>query len=197
MGGAGMAGLGRRGVVVGDREVMPADQAVVLIRRRAVRNQAEQARATSTMLVERCLRAVAQSLTVRGQAAEGYADARNARQVVADRRRGATTGQDETAGLDGFQVQGLIDGQPVGATLTCGRLICDPALRARAELLVDLQEVFSDEEGRPRYVASLEGPEVAVALTLLRACDRVAGLSLVIPMRSAADRPDQADAATP
>ena len=176
-----MAGLGRRDTVVGDREVVPADQAVVLIRRRAVRNQAEQAMATSTMLVERCLRAVAQSLAVRGQAAESHADARNARQVAADRRR-AANGQPGTSSLDGFQVQGLIDGQPVGATLTRGRLICDPALRARAELLVDLQEVFSDEEGRPRHVASLAGPDVAVALTLLRACDRVTGFSLFIPM---------------
>jgi hypothetical protein len=191
-----MAGLGRRDAVAGDREVMPADQAVVLIHRRAVRNQAEQTRATSTMLVERCLRAVAQSLAAHGQAAEGYADARNARQVAADRRR-AATGQDGTSGLDGFQVQGLIDGQPVAATLTRGRLVCDPALRARAELLVDLHEVFSDEQGRPRYVASLEGPEVAVALTLLRACDRTAGLSLNIPMPSAADGPDQADTTTP
>jgi hypothetical protein len=191
-----MAGLGRRDAVAGDREVMPADQAVVLIHRRAVRNQAEQARATSTMLVERCVRAVAQSLAVCGQAAEGYADAGNARQVAADRRR-AATGQDGTSSLDGFQVQGLIDGQPVAATLTRGRLVCDPALRARAELLVDLHEVFSDEQGRPRYVASLEGPEVAVALTLLRACDRTAGLSLNIPMPSAADGPDQADTTTP
>ena len=117
--------------------------------------------------------------------------------MAADRRRAATTGQDGTPILDGFQVQGLIDGQPVGATLTGGRLVCDPALRARAELLVDLQEVFSDEEDRPRYVASLEGPDVAVALTLLRACDRVAGLSLVIAMPSAADGQDQADATTP
>jgi hypothetical protein len=191
-----MAGLGRQDAVVGDREVVPADQAVVLIRRRAVRNQAEQARATSTMLVERCLGAMAQSLAVCDQAARGYADARNARQVAADRRR-AATGQDATSSLDGFQVQGLIDGQPVAATLTRGRLICAPALRARAELLVDLQEVFSDEQGRPRYVASLEGPEVAVALTLLRACDRTAGLSLSIPMPSAADGPDQADTTTP
>jgi hypothetical protein len=191
-----MAGLGRRDAVAGDREVMPADQAVVLIHRRAVRNQAEQARATSTMLVERCVRAVAQSLAVCGQAAEGYADAGNARQVAADRRR-AATGQDATSSLDGFQVQGLIDGQPVAATVTGGRLICDPALRARAELLVDLHEVFSDDKGRPRYVASLEGPEVAVALTLLRACDRTAGLSLSIPMPSAADGPDQADTTTP
>ena len=120
-----MAGLGRRDAVVGDREVVPADQVVVLIRRRAVRNQAEQARASSTMLVERCLWAVAQSLAVCGQAAEGYADARNARQVVADRRR-AATGQDGTSSLDGFQVQGLIDGQPVAATLTGGGLLCDP-----------------------------------------------------------------------
>jgi hypothetical protein len=99
-----MAGPGRRDAVVGDREVVPADQAVVLIHRRALRSQAGQARVTSTMLVERCLRAVAQSLAVCGQAAEGYADTCNARQV-ADRRR-AATGQDGTSSLDGFQVQG-------------------------------------------------------------------------------------------
>jgi hypothetical protein len=126
----------------------------------------------------------------------GPRDAHDARQVAADRRR-AATGQHGTSSLDGFQVQGLIDGQQVAATLTRGRLICDPALRARADLLVDLEEVFSDEEGRPRYVASLEGPDVAVALTLLRACDRVAGFSLAIPMPSAAEGPDQADTTTP
>jgi hypothetical protein len=38
---------------------------------------------------------------------------------------------------------------------------------------------------------------VAVALTLLRACDRVAGLSFAIPMPSAADGPDQVDPTTP
>jgi hypothetical protein len=192
-----MAGLGRRDAVMGDRAARPADQAPMLVRGRALRNQAEQAWATSTMLRERYLRAVAQSLRVYGQAADAYANARTVRQAATIRRRAATTSQDGAASLDGFEVEGLIDGQPVGATLTRGHLACDPALWVRAQLLVDLGEVFSDEAGCPRYVASLDGPDVAVALTLLRACDRVVGFSLAVPLSQAADGPDQANAATP
>ena len=146
----------------------------------------------STLLRKQSLRAVAQCLTVCGQAADAYADACNARQAATIRWRAATSGQDGAPNLVGFQVEGFIDGQPVAATLTRGRLVCDPALRTRAELLVDLGEVFCDDAGRPRYVASLDGPEVAVALTLLRACDRVIGLDLAIPGLQAADGPDQA-----
>jgi hypothetical protein len=191
-----MAGLGRRDAVMGDRAARPADQTPRLLRGRALRNQAEQAWATSTMLRERYLRAVAQSLRVYGQAADAYANARTVRQAATIRRQ-ATTSRDGAASLDGFEVEGLIDGQPVGATLTRGQLACDPALWVRAQLLVDLGEVFSDEAGCPRYVASLDGPDVAVALTLLRACDRVVGFSLAVPLSQAADGPDQADAATP
>lgn len=191
-----MAELGRRDAVVDDREARPADQVPILAPRRAVRNQAEQARAASTMLIERCLRAAAQNLAVRGQAASAYADARTVRQAAANRRRAATTGRDGAPRLDEFEVDGLIDGQPVGATWSRGRLVCDPALWDRGQLLVDLHEVFSDDAGQPCYVASLEGPDVAVALTLLRACDRVAGFSFAIPTPPAAG-PDQADPAMP
>jgi hypothetical protein len=134
---------------------------------------------------------------VSGQAADAYANARAVRQAATIRRRVATTSQDGAPSLDGFEVEGLIDGQPVGATLTRGQLACDPALWVRVQLLVDLGEVFSDEAGCPRYVASLEGPEVAVALTLLRACDRVVGFSFAVPLPQAGDGPDQADAAMP
>jgi hypothetical protein len=192
-----MAELGCRDAVMGDRAARPADQAPMLVRGRALRNQAEQARATSTLLRERYLRAVTQSLRASGQAAEAYANARTVRQAATIRRRAATTSQDGAPSLDGFEVEGLIDGHPVGATLTRGHLACDPALWVRAQLLVDLGEVFSDEAGCPRYVASLDGPDVAVALTLLRACDRVIGFSLPIPVPQAADGPDRADAATP
>jgi hypothetical protein len=183
-------GLDRRDAVVDDREARPADHVPILARRQAVWNQAEQARATSAMLIARCLRAAAQNLAARGQAASAYADACTARQAAANRRQAATTGLDE------FEVNGLIDGQPVGATWSRGRLVCDPALWDRAQLLVDLHEVFSDEAGRPCYVASLEGPDVAVALTLLRACDRVVGFSFAIPTPLAAG-PDQASPAMP
>jgi hypothetical protein len=189
-------GLDRRDAVVDDREARPADHVPILARRQAVWNQAEQARATSAMLIARCLRAAAQNLAARGQAASAYADACTARQAAANRRQAATTGRDGAPGLDEFEVNGLIDGQPVGATWSRGRLVCDPALWDRAQLLVDLHEVFSDEAGRPCYVASLEGPDVAVALTLLRACDRVVGFSFAIPTPLAAG-PDQASPAMP
>jgi hypothetical protein len=184
-----MAELGRRDAVVDNREARPADQVPIPAHRRRVRNQAEQARATSTMLIERCLRAAAQNLAVRGQAADAYADACTVRQAAADRRRATTNGQNSAPRLDEFEVNGLIDGQPVGATWIQGRLVCDPALRDRAQLLVDLDEVFSDDAGRPCYVASLEGPDVAVALTLLRACDRLAGFSFAIPTPPGQTRP--------
>jgi hypothetical protein len=140
-----------------------------------LRQSAQRARAALAVLRQRSWVAVAQSLTVWEQAL----DATYACQQAAARRHAAAARPD--GALDAFQVEGLLDGQPVTATWTRGRLACDPALRDRAELLVDLGEEFSDAEGRPRYAASLDGPAVAVALTLVRACDRVTRLALATP----------------
>jgi hypothetical protein len=99
-------GPGRREAVVGAQQARSADQASVLIRRREVRTQAERTLATSTMLVERCLGAMAQSLTVRGQAAEAYADARNTRHAAANRRRAASAGRGGGSAFSGSRSKG-------------------------------------------------------------------------------------------
>jgi hypothetical protein len=139
------------------------------------RQYAQRARAASTALRQRCSVAVERSLTLWEQAL----DAQYACQASAARRHAAATRSD--GALDAFGVEGLLDGQPVAAAWSRGRLACDPALRARAELLVDLGEVFFDDQGQPRYQASLNGPALAVALTLVRACDRVTTLALGVP----------------
>lgn len=80
-----------------------------------------------------------------------------------------------------FAVEGIIDGQVVRASSTGGRLACDELLRSRGALLVDLEEEFVSADPPRRYVASLQAPPMAVALTLVRACDSVASIELDAP----------------
>jgi hypothetical protein len=80
-----------------------------------------------------------------------------------------------------FAVEGMIDGQVVRACWVNGRLDCDQPLWSRAALLVDLGEEFVSVDPPRRYVASLQAPPMAVALTLLRACDSLAAIQLDAP----------------
>jgi hypothetical protein len=80
--------------------------------------------------------------------------------------------------VDRFVVEGLIDGQEVRAAWSGRRLACDESLLARALLLVDLEEEFVYDDPPRCFVATVEGPPIAVALTLIRACDRVTRISL-------------------
>ena len=166
------------------------DAAPVLVSQR-LRQYAQRVRADSAALRQRCSAAQACSRTVWDRAL-GVHDA--CQQAAAGRPAAAAR---PDGALDAFQVEGLLDGQPVAAGWAWGRLACDPVLRARAELLVDLGEVFFDHEGRPRYQASLDGPALAVALTLVRACDRVTGLALGLPKPQVNGRPDSLGATTP
>jgi hypothetical protein len=75
-------------------------------------------------------------------------------------------------------IQGLVDGQEVSAAWSGGRLACDERLRTRALLLVDLEEKFVYDDPPRCFLATLEGPPIAVALTLIRACDRVTRIML-------------------
>jgi len=77
-----------------------------------------------------------------------------------------------------FMIQGLVDGQEVSAAWSGGRLACDERLRTRALLLVDLEEKFVYDDPPRCFLATLEGPPIAVALTLIRACDRVTRIML-------------------
>jgi hypothetical protein len=77
-----------------------------------------------------------------------------------------------------FCIEGLLDGRPVSGAWADGRLACDEDLRARALLLVDLEEEFVYDDPPRVFIATLEGPAIAVALTLIRACDRVTRITL-------------------
>jgi hypothetical protein len=72
-----------------------------------------------------------------------------------------------------FVVTGRLDAKRVTAEWRHGELWCDDVLRSRAGLLTALGEVFELPE-RPdlHYDASLDGPPIAVLLTLLRALDQ-------------------------
>jgi hypothetical protein len=86
--------------------------------------------------------------------------------------------------VDRFTVEGMVDGEAVGASWADGRLACDELLRSRALLLVDLEEEFVYSDPPRCFIASLDGPPIAVALTMIRACDRVTRI-LVAPPEAA------------
>jgi hypothetical protein len=83
--------------------------------------------------------------------------------------------------LEAFELSGVVDdGTPVTARWSAGGLLCDPALAVRARMLVDLGETFGGDRGTMSYGATLDGPPVAVALTLIRACCTVTQLVVSI-----------------
>jgi hypothetical protein len=86
-----------------------------------------------------------------------------------------------TRELAGFAVEGVVDGQRVAARFAEGMLDCDELLRDRALFLVDLGEELAYADPPRRFVATLDGRPVAVALTLLRACDRVVAFEFDLP----------------
>jgi hypothetical protein len=93
--------------------------------------------------------------------------------------RAGRDGQDD--GFTWFVVHGVIDGYPVWGSWAAGELLCNPLLTARAQLLVDLEESFVFEDPPRCLAASLEDPPVAVALTLIRACDRAISIDVSTP----------------
>lgn len=83
--------------------------------------------------------------------------------------------------LVGFSVEGVVNGERVAAHLHNGQLECDESLRDRALFLVDLGEELIYSNPPRRFNATLTGRPVAVALTLLRSCDRVIALEFDLP----------------
>jgi hypothetical protein len=84
-------------------------------------------------------------------------------------------------GLIGFAVEGVVGGQPVLARWRNGRLRCDAPLQERALLLIALGEELVSTDPPRRFAATLDGRPVAIALTLLRACDRVTAFQVDLP----------------
>jgi hypothetical protein len=96
-------------------------------------------------------------------------------------QRARSAGDRGAPAVGGFLVEGVVDGDEVSASWAEGRLVCDDALRTRALLLVDLEEEFLYSDPPRCFIASLSSPPIAVALTLIRACDRVTRIVLAPP----------------
>jgi hypothetical protein len=75
----------------------------------------------------------------------------------------------------------VVDGEQVAARMHAGQLDCDESLRDRALFLVNLREELVYSNPPRRFEATLDGRPVAVALTLLRACDRVVAFEFDLP----------------
>ena len=137
---------------------------------------------------DRARRAVARSSALGNRLAEAHRrqqrlvecafELRHACRVARARRQYHSGG---VPAVGRFAVDGLLDGRAVSAAWRDGGLACDDDLRARALLLVDLEEEFVCDDPPRVFIATLEGPPIAVALTLIRACDRVTRIVLAPP----------------
>ncbi len=147
-----------------------------------VRRQAAAAVHVSMILSDRWQLAVKRARTLSSTAFVLRAAAEAQRQrYQTDRAARHPDGLSPTRELLGFTVEGMVDGQAVSAHLANGLLDCDELLRDRALFLVDLGEELIYTDPPRRFVATLSGRPVAVALTLLRACDRVVAFEFDLP----------------
>ena len=79
-----------------------------------------------------------------------------------------------------FVIRGIVDGRPSVARWSRGRLLADPELMRRAEVVVAMGETFTGYEGLPDVVASLDGAQPAVLLTVMRAFSRVTSVEVAV-----------------
>ena len=78
-----------------------------------------------------------------------------------------------------FTVRGIVDGRTTRAQWAPGHLDCDHQLMQRAEVVVAMGERFSTPWSPAASLpASIEGPPVAVLLTVMRAFSRVTSVDL-------------------
>lgn len=81
----------------------------------------------------------------------------------------AGDGVDASEHLRTFELEGLIDEVPVRAAALDGVLVCDPLLRAHAEVVVALGESLPEGLFPRGAQARLEGPPAVILATLMRA----------------------------
>ncbi len=141
-----------------------------------LREQAVAAAAAATLLDQRRRAAIRRSQSLEAASIRLRTSARTtfARNRLVRSHQTPRTAQPEH-GLAGFRLEGVVDGETVVASWSEGRLHCDPGLYDRALFLVDLGERLIYTNPPREFVATLDGPPIAVALTLLRSCDRITG----------------------
>ena len=84
----------------------------------------------------------------------------------------------------GFVVRGFIEGRPSVARWQDGRLVAEPELIRRAQVMVGMGEIFGTEHDPTHVIrASLEGGGYDVMLTVMRAFSRVTSVELPAGVR--------------
>lgn len=93
--------------------------------------------------------------------------------------RGLSMDRTDQRAAVGFVVRGLIEGRPSVARWEGGRLVAEPELIRRAQVMIGMGEYF-DSEHDPTHVvmASLDGGGYDVMLTVMRAFTQVTSIEL-------------------
>lgn len=97
--------------------------------------------------------------------------------VRSRRLRTTTTAPDD--GELSWWIEGAVDEHTTQAWWADDRLHCDPEVRARAEVVVDLGERVGSQAGGPGPVAALDSSTAAL-LTVIRALSRIDAVELPI-----------------
>jgi hypothetical protein len=149
---------------------------------RELHDRLGRAAAVSTVARERAARAVAVAVDVHAHARRLLLDSIDARTLRGAHRTGEkiAVGTASDRSVQGFRIEGLVDGVPARARWSEHGLECSPALLPRIEIVVALGETFDPGGGRPVVQASLDGPLRAVLPTVIRAFSRVSSIELAV-----------------
>ena len=86
-----------------------------------------------------------------------------------------TTAEISTGVIQAFRIRGHVDDVPMVAVWTRqDGLVCSPALRQRAQVIVAMEDTFEPGHATPRRTAALDGPDASVILlTVARAFSEI------------------------
>jgi hypothetical protein len=86
--------------------------------------------------------------------------------------------EDVEGEVQGFAVDGFVDGRPASARYADGHLWCSAEVAQLADVVVALGETFDPGDGGPVVRASLDTTPTAALLTVVRAFSRVSSVEL-------------------
>jgi len=91
--------------------------------------------------------------------------------------------EDSEGEVQGFVVDGFVDGRPASARYSDGLLWCSFELAQLAEVVVAMGETFDPGDGGPVVRASLDTTATAALLTVVRAFSQVSSVELGLGRR--------------